>query len=133
MIHLFVEIEWFTLHLICIVASQVCLQAATNVSQKYVGSVVYLDTGNCFSPQRIAQFVDKISGPALKEVGHKTFTMKTVPSFLFSYSSLSLTHTCMKNWVFFFIGLFWICSALQSDHLDDWTSCPQLGGQLHNY
>ncbi|GMN24365.1 hypothetical protein TIFTF001_000532 [Ficus carica] len=38
--------------------TQVCLQAASNVAEKHMGRVVYLDTSNSFSPQRIARFVD---------------------------------------------------------------------------
>ncbi|BBH04725.1 homolog of RAD51 D, partial [Prunus dulcis] len=39
--------------------TQVCLLAASNVATKQMGNVVYLDTGNSFSPQRIAQFAGK--------------------------------------------------------------------------
>ncbi|GFS30663.1 RmlC-like cupins superfamily protein [Actinidia rufa] len=43
--------------------TQVCLQVASNVAK--MGGVVFLDTGNSFSPKRIAQFL--ISDPAGKE------------------------------------------------------------------
>lgn len=46
--------------------TQVCLQAASNVAK--MGKVVFLDTGNSFSPKRIAQFL--ISDPADKESNH---------------------------------------------------------------
>lgn len=39
---------------------QVCLQAAANVAEKHMGRVVYLDTSNSFSPQRIACFLDLV-------------------------------------------------------------------------
>ncbi|XP_057508835.1 DNA repair protein RAD51 homolog 4-like isoform X7 [Actinidia eriantha] len=42
----------------------VCLQVASNVTK--IGGVVFLDTGNSFSPKRIAQFL--VSDPAGKEV-----------------------------------------------------------------
>ncbi|XVF46467.1 hypothetical protein PTKIN_Ptkin03bG0028700 [Pterospermum kingtungense] len=37
--------------------TQVCLQTASNVARNY--TVLYLDTGNSFSPQRIAHFLGK--------------------------------------------------------------------------
>ncbi|XWS74183.1 hypothetical protein CRYUN_Cryun02cG0193900 [Craigia yunnanensis] len=37
--------------------TQVCLQTASNVARNYM--VLYLDTGNSFSPQRIAHFLGK--------------------------------------------------------------------------
>ncbi|XP_038706023.1 DNA repair protein RAD51 homolog 4 [Tripterygium wilfordii] len=36
--------------------TQFCLQFASNVAKKHSGCVIYLDTGNSFSPQRIAHF-----------------------------------------------------------------------------
>lgn len=39
---------------------QVCLQAAASVAKELMGSVMYLDTCNSFSPQRIARFVDLV-------------------------------------------------------------------------
>ncbi|XP_057488354.1 DNA repair protein RAD51 homolog 4-like isoform X1 [Actinidia eriantha] len=47
--------------------TQVCLQVASNVAK--MGGVVFLDTGNSFSPKRIAQFL--ISDPAGKESDRK--------------------------------------------------------------
>ncbi|KAK9280265.1 hypothetical protein L1049_013953 [Liquidambar formosana] len=47
--------------------TQVCLQAASNIAKKYTGNVVYLDTCNSFSPQRIAHFIDQILDPPFKE------------------------------------------------------------------
>ncbi|PON67006.1 Meiotic recombinase Dmc [Parasponia andersonii] len=38
--------------------TQVCLQAASSVAKEQMGSVIYLDTCNSFSPQRIARFLD---------------------------------------------------------------------------
>uniref|UniRef100_A0A5B7AVY2 RecA family profile 1 domain-containing protein n=1 Tax=Davidia involucrata TaxID=16924 RepID=A0A5B7AVY2_DAVIN len=51
--------------------TQICLQAASNVAKKYMGGVLFLDTGNSFSPKRIAHFISQISGPADKEANHK--------------------------------------------------------------
>lgn len=51
--------------------TQVCLQAASNVAKKYTCNIIYLDTGNAFSAQRVAHFVDQILNPALKEAKHK--------------------------------------------------------------
>ncbi|KAJ7980910.1 DNA repair protein RAD51-like 4 [Quillaja saponaria] len=45
--------------------TQVCLQVASSVAKMQIGSVLYLDTGNSFSPRRIAQFVHKSSGSVL--------------------------------------------------------------------
>ncbi|ONI00091.1 hypothetical protein PRUPE_6G066800 [Prunus persica] len=53
--------------------TQVCLLAASNVATKQMGNVVYLDTGNSFSPQRIAQFVGHIAGCAFDEAGKRIF------------------------------------------------------------
>ncbi|XP_048323770.1 DNA repair protein RAD51 homolog 4 isoform X2 [Ziziphus jujuba] len=41
--------------------TQVCLQAASSVAKKHMGSVVYIDTCNSFSPQRVASFVGLVS------------------------------------------------------------------------
>ncbi|GLT65054.1 hypothetical protein SLA2020_375060 [Shorea laevis] len=51
--------------------TQVCLQVASNVARKYNGSVVYLDTGNSFSPQRIAQTLGQSSDPANSQVKYQ--------------------------------------------------------------
>ncbi|XP_024032178.1 DNA repair protein RAD51 homolog 4 [Morus notabilis] len=48
--------------------TQVCLQAASNVAEKHMGRVVYLDTSNSFSPQRIADFVDLATHNFLQNV-----------------------------------------------------------------
>ncbi|KAF7805510.1 DNA repair protein RAD51-like protein 4 isoform X2 [Senna tora] len=42
--------------------TQVCLKSASTVAKMHMSSVVYLDTGNSFSPQRIAHFVGQSSG-----------------------------------------------------------------------
>lgn len=52
--------------------TQVCLLAASNVAKKYMGSVVYLDTGNSFSPQRVTHFVCQHSDPAGDQDKHRT-------------------------------------------------------------
>ncbi|XP_044481836.1 DNA repair protein RAD51 homolog 4-like isoform X3 [Mangifera indica] len=44
--------------------TQFCLQTAANVAVKNMGYVVYLDTGNSFSAQRIAHFVGQITDSA---------------------------------------------------------------------
>ncbi|KAL7127397.1 hypothetical protein ABFS83_14G250000 [Erythranthe nasuta] len=51
--------------------TQVCLKAASHVARKYSGTVMYFDTGNSFSPKRIAQFVCQSSDPTNTE-GNKT-------------------------------------------------------------
>ncbi|KAI3461510.1 hypothetical protein Pfo_018173 [Paulownia fortunei] len=48
--------------------TQVCLKAASHVATKYLGTVMYFDTGNSFSPKRIAQFLSQSSDPANTEV-----------------------------------------------------------------
>ncbi|KDP44181.1 hypothetical protein JCGZ_05648 [Jatropha curcas] len=47
--------------------TQVCLQVAANVAIQHTGSVIFMDTGNSFSPQRIEHFVHRISGSAFNE------------------------------------------------------------------
>lgn len=47
---------------------QVCLLSAANVATKHMGTVVYLDTGNSFSPERIVHFVGDISDHAFDQV-----------------------------------------------------------------
>ncbi|KAI7733449.1 hypothetical protein M8C21_014508, partial [Ambrosia artemisiifolia] len=47
--------------------TQVCFQVASNVAMK-LGGVVYLDSGNSFSPTRIKQIVTRISGSAENQV-----------------------------------------------------------------
>ncbi|RZB79934.1 DNA repair protein RAD51-like 4 isoform C [Glycine soja] len=42
--------------------TQACLLSASTVVAKHKSSVIYLDTGNSFSPQRIAHFVGQSSG-----------------------------------------------------------------------
>ncbi|GAB2235062.1 hypothetical protein Droror1_Dr00004341 [Drosera rotundifolia] len=39
--------------------TQVCLQAAANIASQHPGGVVFLDTGNSFSPRRIADFISQ--------------------------------------------------------------------------
>ncbi|CAH2038636.1 unnamed protein product [Thlaspi arvense] len=45
--------------------TQFCMQAAASVAEKHVGRVLYLDTGNSFSPRRVAQFICASSDAAL--------------------------------------------------------------------
>ncbi|KAI3667628.1 hypothetical protein L6452_42699 [Arctium lappa] len=47
--------------------TQVCFQAASNVAMK-LGSVVFIDSGNSFSPTRIQQIVAYISGSAENKI-----------------------------------------------------------------
>ncbi|KAK0572180.1 hypothetical protein LWI29_027440 [Acer saccharum] len=51
--------------------TQCCLQAAANVAVKHMGRVVYLDTGNAFSPQRIAHSMEQISDLHFKQAKDK--------------------------------------------------------------
>uniref|UniRef100_A0A803Q7G5 RecA family profile 1 domain-containing protein n=1 Tax=Cannabis sativa TaxID=3483 RepID=A0A803Q7G5_CANSA len=54
--------------------TQVCLQAASNVAKKQMGHrVIYIDTSNSFSPQRIACFVDLAEGRRLQNVMNNIF------------------------------------------------------------
>uniref|UniRef100_A0A2P2LSY2 DNA repair protein RAD51 homolog 4 isoform X1 n=3 Tax=Rhizophora mucronata TaxID=61149 RepID=A0A2P2LSY2_RHIMU len=43
--------------------TQVCLRMAANVAKNHTGKVIYIDTGNSFSPQRIESFVARNSDP----------------------------------------------------------------------
>ncbi|XP_062172518.1 DNA repair protein RAD51 homolog 4 isoform X1 [Alnus glutinosa] len=47
--------------------TQLCLLAASNAAKEHMGSVVYLDTGNSFSPQRITHFICRHSDPAIDQ------------------------------------------------------------------
>ncbi|KAD3336404.1 hypothetical protein E3N88_31923 [Mikania micrantha] len=47
--------------------TQLCFQVASNVAMK-LGSVVYIDSGNSFSPTRIKQIVSRISGSVETQV-----------------------------------------------------------------
>ncbi|KAK6271928.1 hypothetical protein POUND7_009011 [Theobroma cacao] len=47
---------------------EVCLQTASNVASNHMGTVVYLDTGNSFSPQRIAHFLGMTNELASSEI-----------------------------------------------------------------
>ncbi|XP_052201330.1 DNA repair protein RAD51 homolog 4 isoform X2 [Diospyros lotus] len=49
--------------------TQVCLKAASNVAKAHRGGVVFLDTGNSFSPKRMAKFT--ISDMVNKEANQK--------------------------------------------------------------
>ncbi|XP_044481835.1 DNA repair protein RAD51 homolog 4-like isoform X2 [Mangifera indica] len=51
--------------------TQFCLQTAANVAVKNMGYVVYLDTGNSFSAQRIAHFVGQITDSAFIQAKQK--------------------------------------------------------------
>ncbi|KAB2606830.1 DNA repair protein RAD51-like protein 4 [Pyrus ussuriensis x Pyrus communis] len=53
--------------------TQVCLLSAANVATKHMGTVVYLDTGNSFSPERIVHFVGDISDHAFDQAGQRVF------------------------------------------------------------
>ncbi|XP_028944274.1 DNA repair protein RAD51 homolog 4 isoform X6 [Malus domestica] len=53
--------------------TQVCLLSAANVATKHMGTVVYLDTGNSFSPERIVHFVGDISNHAFDQAGQRVF------------------------------------------------------------
>ena len=50
------------------ISPQVCLLAASNVTKSGLGRVLFLDTGNSFSPTRVAQFVSSSSELADTEV-----------------------------------------------------------------
>ncbi|KAF4348827.1 hypothetical protein F8388_016099 [Cannabis sativa] len=58
----------------CSGKTQVCLQAASNVAKNQMGHrVIYIDTSNSFSPQRIACFVDLAEGRRLQNVMNNIF------------------------------------------------------------
>ncbi|KAL5581088.1 hypothetical protein UlMin_013530 [Ulmus minor] len=50
--------------------TQVCLQAVSSVAKKHIGNVVYLDTSNSFSPQRVAHFVGLVSNISFDQARH---------------------------------------------------------------
>lgn len=55
LMHIFI-LKW-VLHYV-----QVCLHAAASVAKENVGHVLYLDTGNAFSPRRIQHIIGLMSG-----------------------------------------------------------------------
>lgn len=52
---------------VLVIDVQVCLQAASNVA-KHMGSVIYLDTSNSFSAQRVACFIGAASNLTYDQV-----------------------------------------------------------------
>ncbi|XP_057781647.1 DNA repair protein RAD51 homolog 4 isoform X3 [Salvia miltiorrhiza] len=52
----------------CSGKTQVCLKAASHVARNSLGKVVYFDTGNSFSPKRIAQFLSLSSDASTAEI-----------------------------------------------------------------
>ncbi|KAI4322179.1 hypothetical protein L6164_021896 [Bauhinia variegata] len=65
--------------------TQACLQSASTVAKKEKTSVIYLDTGNSFSPQRIAHFVGHTSGSVfLAQADHRS--LKKVLDSIICYS-----------------------------------------------
>ncbi|KAJ4842281.1 DNA repair protein rad51d [Turnera subulata] len=64
--------------------TQVCLQVAASVATKCIGSVVYVDTGNSFSSQRIRHFVSRISGPTFNQ--ERDLTIQKVMSGILCHS-----------------------------------------------
>ncbi|XP_034687450.1 DNA repair protein RAD51 homolog 4 isoform X1 [Vitis riparia] len=48
--------------------TQICLKVASGVATRYMGGVVFIDTGNSFSPLRIAHFINQIPDTIFKEV-----------------------------------------------------------------
>lgn len=63
--------------------TQVCLQAASHIAHKYMGTVMFLDASNSFSPKRVAYLVSRLLSPSVKEV--KERTIKRVMSNIFCY------------------------------------------------
>ncbi|KAL8516189.1 hypothetical protein ACS0TY_014750 [Phlomoides rotata] len=63
--------------------TQVCLKAASYVASKYMGKVMYFDTGNSFAPKRVAQFLSQSSDPTNPEVSK---TVKQVMSRIVCHS-----------------------------------------------
>ncbi|XP_050369238.1 DNA repair protein RAD51 homolog 4 [Argentina anserina] len=51
--------------------TQVCLLAASYFASKHMSTVVYLDTGNSFSTQRIAEFVGRLSNHTVSQAGQR--------------------------------------------------------------
>ncbi|KAG2673578.1 hypothetical protein I3760_13G099000 [Carya illinoinensis] len=51
--------------------TQVCLLATSNVAKKHMDGVVYLDTGNSFSPQRVIDFIRQNPDPAIDQAKHR--------------------------------------------------------------
>ncbi|XP_031401643.1 DNA repair protein RAD51 homolog 4 isoform X1 [Punica granatum] len=48
--------------------TQLCLLAAANVAYQHKGGVTYVDTGNSFSPKRIAHFIGQVDQKVLRTV-----------------------------------------------------------------
>ncbi|XP_041995269.1 DNA repair protein RAD51 homolog 4-like isoform X3 [Salvia splendens] len=52
----------------CSGKTQVCLKAASHVARNSLGKVVYFDTGNSFSPKRVAQFLSFSPDPSTTQL-----------------------------------------------------------------
>ncbi|OMO96786.1 hypothetical protein CCACVL1_04772 [Corchorus capsularis] len=61
--------------------TQVCLKTASNVARNHLSTVVYLDTGNSFSPQRIAYFLGKTNELASAQ-GNNAILQKVMSNIL---------------------------------------------------
>ncbi|XP_077213221.1 DNA repair RAD51-like protein [Tasmannia lanceolata] len=53
--------------------TQVCLQAASHIAYKYMGTVMFLDTCNSFSSNRIAHIVSQLFSPTVNKVKERSF------------------------------------------------------------
>ncbi|KAK8926675.1 hypothetical protein KSP39_PZI018441 [Platanthera zijinensis] len=53
--------------------TQICLYVASYVAVKHFGSIVFFDTSNSFSPNRVASMINQICEPVHKEVFFETF------------------------------------------------------------
>ncbi|KAG8371417.1 hypothetical protein BUALT_Bualt13G0085500 [Buddleja alternifolia] len=80
--------------------TQVCLQAAAHVARNYSGTVMYFDSGNSFSPKRIAEFLSQSSDPANTQV-NKTVqrVMRSIVchSIFDIFTLLDLLHQLINN------------------------------------
>ncbi|KAK6144563.1 hypothetical protein DH2020_021383 [Rehmannia glutinosa] len=80
--------------------TQICLKAASNVSRKYSGTVMYFDTGNSFSAKRIAQFLSQPSDPADIEVNktvQRVMSSIVCHSIFDIFTLLDMLHQLMNN------------------------------------
>ncbi|KAK4492033.1 hypothetical protein RD792_002823, partial [Penstemon davidsonii] len=79
--------------------TQFCLQAASNVARQYSGRVMYFDSGNSFSPKRIAQFLHSSDRSSTKanEVSKKIMSNILHHSIFDIFTLLDMLHQLVTN------------------------------------
>lgn len=79
--------------------TQICLKAAANVALNNLGSVIFFDTGNSFSPKRIDKIIDQISDTAIvkTEVRQQVMNKIVCESVFDIFVLINLLHQLKSN------------------------------------